>query len=129
MINKSKERQYENLVEQGIAVFSELESIVLSIKSNFVEEHRQDPRLTIEMVDKSLELLSSYTRRFKGYKDRSKSEWSLEKDIDYVSQTIQSFFRKFDNPFLGSQRWYQRIVQLQDQLSEQARKLDHLIEK
>ncbi|PZX17950.1 hypothetical protein LX69_01366 [Breznakibacter xylanolyticus] len=129
MMNKSKEKQYEDIVEQSIGVFSELETIVLSIKNNFIEEQRQDPRLTIEMVDKSLELLSSYLARFRGYQDRSKSEWSLEKDIDYVSQTIQSFFRKFDNPFLGSERWYQRIVQLQDQLSEQARELDSLIEE
>ncbi|WP_111445059.1 hypothetical protein [Breznakibacter xylanolyticus] len=128
-MNKSKEKQYEDIVEQSIGVFSELETIVLSIKNNFIEEQRQDPRLTIEMVDKSLELLSSYLARFRGYQDRSKSEWSLEKDIDYVSQTIQSFFRKFDNPFLGSERWYQRIVQLQDQLSEQARELDSLIEE
>lgn len=129
MMNKSKEKQYEDLVEQGIGIFSELESIVLSIKNNFIEEQRQDPRLTIEMVDKSLELLSSYLTRFRGYQDRSKSEWPLEKDIDYVSQTIQSFFRKFDNPFLGSERWYQRIVQLQNQLSEQSRELDSLIDK
>ena len=127
MINKSKEKQYENLVKQGTDIFSELESIVTSIKNNFIEEQRQDPRLTIEIVDNSLDLLSSYVKKFRNYQDRTKSEWPLEKDIDYVSQTIQSFFRKFDNPFLGSQKWYQRIKYLEYSLTELSIELDKML--
>jgi len=126
-MSEIKEQQYKNLVEQALVQFSELESIVLSIKISFKEENEQDPRLTINIVDNRIDVLSSYVKRFKSYQDREKSDSSIEKDSDYVSQSIQSFFRKFDNPFLGSQKWYQRIKQIENQLTNISIELDKLV--
>ena len=42
MMIKSKEKQYGDLVSKAIEVFSEIESIVISSRNNFVTEKKQD---------------------------------------------------------------------------------------
>ena len=121
MTNRDK---YNQLLERIDGIFNELRAIVESIKLDFDEEKRQDPRLTIEIVDFHLAIIKKYCGPPQG---RLESTWSLERDLHYTIQTISGFHREFDNPFLGSQRWYQRMNQLQDQLSEQYRDLHNLI--
>jgi hypothetical protein len=119
-----KRVKYDQILDRISSIFQELNTIVESIKNDFEEENRQDPGLTMTIVDYHLNIVKKYNRTYQG---RKETDWSLEKELKYTRQNISSFHREFDNPFLGSERWYQRIVQLQDQLSELARELDKLI--
>lgn len=124
---------YDQILANITEIYQELSSIVETIKSDFEVEHRQDPGLNISIVNHHLEIINGYHGSFRNrIKNRAANTyqgWSLERQIKSARQEIGSFHREFDNPFLGSERWYQRIVQLQGQLSEQARVLDGLIEK
>ena len=117
--------KYNLILETKDSIFQEFCMIVESIKNDFQEEKKQDPELTMQIVDRNLDLVREYHR---SYHNRPESNWNLERDLNYTRQNIRSFHREFDNPFLRSQRWYQRITKLQEQLSEQARELDKLIE-
>lgn len=125
--------EYDQILANITEIYQEFSSIIEAIKSDFKEENRQDPGLTMSIVNHHLEMINSYygsfQNRIKNRAENTYQGWSLERQIKSARQEISSFHREFDNPFLGSQRWYQRIVQLQDQLSEQARALDSLIEK
>jgi hypothetical protein len=123
---QDKEIIYQETLASIVSILYELTFIVVNIKEDFVIEQKQDPRLTSEMIDNRLELLRSSVNSFRSYAKR-KMSWSLEKYCRYVKDSIQSFHREFDNPFLGSDRWYQRIIHLQDLLTEQAKELDKLI--
>lgn len=122
------EEHFEVIMGKIIKIFKELKLIVTDIKENFVDEYAQDPRLNLKIVNSNIDLISSTIVSFRSYKNRNESSWSLETDIKYISQKIGSFFIQFDNPFLGSQKWYQRIVQLLDQLMQESRELDRLLD-
>jgi len=122
------EERFDIIMGKVVGIFQELELIVSEIKADFTTESAQDPRLSLKVVNNSLELASSCVKRFQSYRQRNESTWSLEKDINYIRQKLRSFYRQFDNPFLGSERWYQRIVQLLDQLSEESRELGRILE-
>lgn len=119
-----KRGKYDLILDRISSIFQELCTIVESIKNDFEEENRQDPGLTMTIVDYHLDIVKKYNRTYQG---RKETGWSLEKELKFTRQNISSFHREFDNPFLGSQNYYQRIVQLQGQLTEQARELDSLI--
>ncbi len=121
-----KEKHYDAILEKIVAIFKELHLIVEEINGNFEEEQRQDPRLSRKIVESRIELTKSCVERFSSYRKRSQSSWSIEKDIGYVRQSIQSFYREFDNPFLGSHTWYQRISQLIQFLSDESRELQRI---
>lgn len=118
--------KYNQILERIGAIFQEFCMIIESIKHNFEEEKKQDLGLTMQIVDYHLNIVRKYN---KIYQNRVKTGWNLEKDLNYTRQNIRSFHREFDNPFLKSERWYQRIIQLQQQLSEQVRELDKLIDE
>ena len=124
--------KYDQVLANITEIYQEFSSIVETIKSDFEEENRQDPGLTMSIVNYHLEMINSYygsfQNRIKNRAENTYQDWSLERQIKSSRQKISSFHREFDNPFLGSERWYQRIVQLQGQLSEQARELDRLLE-
>lgn len=121
-----KKGKYNQIINRISSILQELCTIVESIKNDFEEENRQDPGLTMTIVNHHLDIVKKYNRAYQG---RKETGWSLEKELKYTRQNIRSFHREFDNPFLRSERWYQRIVQLQEQLTEQARELDSLIEE
>lgn len=127
----TKREKYNQTLNNIGAIFHELYYIVEVIKNDFEEENRQDPGLTMTIVNYHLDIIKKYNSAFQSRilnQDVIANQgWSLEKQIKSSSQKISSFHREFDNPFLGSERWYQRIVQLQGQLTEQARELDKLI--
>jgi len=126
---QDKELRFKKIVDSIVEIFSELESIVQAIKDDFTEERKLDPRLTMNIVDQCLGIVSNRLNLFKSSRKIEESKWPFEKDIKYLHDRIRSFYREFDNPFLGSQRWYQRIRQLEDQLSEQSSELEKLIEQ
>lgn len=114
-----------NIIRNRVgSIFKEFEFIVESIKSNFEEEQKQHPRLTMKVVDYHLDIVQRYASRYVKAADSTRS---VEENIESVSQSINSFYREFDNPFRGSERWYQRIIHLFDQLTEEGRELDKLL--
>ena len=118
--------EYFTIIRKKIGVvFSEFLFIVEAIKDNFEEEQKQHPRLTMKVVDYHLDIVKRYASRYHYPLDKTRS---LNENIKSISQSISSFYREFDNPFRGSERWYQRINQLFDQLSEESRELDRLLE-
>lgn len=119
--------EFERSCDRIASLFSELAAIILTIKNEFKQEHKQDPGLTIEIVNDRLNMVSSYEKNFLGYKKREMSNWSLEKYINYSIQYLYSFFRIFDNPFLGSQKWYQKIVELISRLSSETSILENIL--
>lgn len=125
--------QYDQILVNIAEIYHELYSIIETIRSDFEEESRQDPCLTMPIVNYHLDIIKNYYVSFQNRINNRIANtyqgWSLEKQIESSRQEIRSFHREFDNPFLGSQRWYQKITRLQDQLTEQARELDTLIEK
>ena len=122
------DQHYEIILTRIITIFDELEFIVSDIKSNYELEKLQDQRLTLEIVNDAYRIVHSTKQRFESYRKRANYNWSIKKYIDYVQQRLSSFYREFDNPFLGSERWYQRIVQLQNLLSQESRELGRLLE-
>ena len=121
-----KETEYQKSCDRIAAIFSELTDIITTIKKEFEQESAQDPQLTIEIINSSLKIVSFNAKSFSGYKKRTKIEWSLEKYIQYSRDSLQSFFREFDNPFLGSQKWSQRINELIILLSAESRGLGNI---
>jgi hypothetical protein len=99
-----KEIEYEMSCDRIAAIFSGLTDIIKTIKEEFEQESAQDPQLTIEIVNSRLKMVSFNAKSFLGYKERMKTEWSLEKYIQYSRDSLHSFFREFDNPFSGSQK-------------------------
>lgn len=108
-------------------IFIELKGIIATIKNDFENERSHDTQLTMEIIDDSLKIVSYNAISFLNYKKRSKKEWSLEKYIQYLIDSIHSFFREFDNPFLGSIKWTPRISQLLNMLSDESRKLGKIL--
>lgn len=121
-----KDKHYDAILDKIVAIFKELHLIVNEINRNFEEEQRQDPRLSKKIVESKIELTRSCIERFSYYRIRSQPSWSIDKYISYVRQNIQSFYREFDNPFLGSHVWYQRITQLIHLLSDESRELQKI---
>lgn len=107
------------------SIFKEFVFIVESIIDNFEEEQKQHPRLTKKIVDYHLDIVKRYASRYDYQPDETRT---VDENIKSISLSISSFFREFDNPFRGSQRWYQRIIQLLDQLAEEGRELDRLLD-
>lgn len=127
MMNRAK---YNQILGNVSLAFQELYSIVEAIKNDFEEENRQDPGLTITVVTHHLNIVKKYRDAFQDRidnpEDGAYQSWTLDRMIKSSSQKISSFHREFDNPFLCSERWYQRIVALQRRLLEQAKMLDQL---
>ena len=117
--------KYNQVLWKLRSIFHELTTIIETIKDDFEEENRQDPRLTMAVVDFHLDIIRKYSSV---YQENKKSEWEFMKELKSTRQNISSFHREFDNPFLGSQKWYQRIVELLYQLADQGMELDKLIE-
>ena len=118
--------EYFKIIRSKVGtIFKEFVFIVESIKDNFEEEQRQHPRLTMRVVDYHLDIVRRYASEYNYQSDETRT---IDENISSVSQSISSFYREFDNPFRGSERWYQRIIQLLDQLAEEGRELDRLIE-
>jgi hypothetical protein len=120
--------EYNKVLDRIAVIFQELFEIVTAIKKDFDIEHRDDPYLTTVIVDFHLDVIEKYFLRYNGKSIRS-TGWSLEKDLVSTKQNLRSFNREFDNPFLKSKRWYQRIVQLLGELSKESRRLDELIKE
>ncbi len=121
-----KREDHYCLIRNKIAsIFSELLLIVEAIKDDFEKENRQHPRLTMKVVNYHLDIVRRHQSHYHGSSDK---DLPIDKLIQSTSRSISSFYREFDNPFRGSQRWYQRIVQLLDQLSQESRELDRLLE-
>jgi hypothetical protein len=120
------EAKYNQILERLGAIFEEFFMVINSIKNDFDSEKKQDPGLTMKIVDYHIGMVQKYNKL---YQNRIETGWDLEKKLNYTRQNIRSFNREFDNPFLGSQQWYQKIIQLQEQLSEQARELDKLMKE
>lgn len=121
-----KEVEYEKICDRISLIFSELADIINAMKSNFHEEHAQDPQLNIEIINRSLKNVTFNAQAFLGYKKRTKTNWSLEKYIEYTKDDLLSFFREFDNPFLGSRKWTARIKELLIMLSTEYDELEKL---
>lgn len=121
-----KEKEYENACDRIVKIFMELTEVIATIRDDFDNERIQDSQLTMTIIDNSLKMVSNNASSFLGYKKRSKKEWSLEKYIQYVRDSLHSFFREFDNPFLSSARWTPRIEELLNKLSHESRLLDNL---
>jgi hypothetical protein len=119
---------YNKACHQIVHVFSELENIVLTIEHDFAEERKQDPQLNIEIVKDRLQMVSSYKNIFLDYIDRVKPDWGLQKYVEQSIRNLSSFFRGFDNPFLGSTKWTLRINELLISLSREWDALETLRE-
>lgn len=78
----------------------------------------------MKIVDYHLNIAKQYAG---SYTNRVDTGWSLEKNIKYTKEDLRSFYREFDNPFRGSERWYQRILELFDQMSQESRELERLL--
>jgi hypothetical protein len=123
----NKDREFEICCARIAATFAELTAIVKAIKDDFDSEHASDPRLTIQMVDSRLKIVSFKTDEFIGLKARSKLNWSLQKYTTYAMETLSGFFWEFDNPFLGSTKWAQKIEELLNILSDERRNLQAML--
>lgn len=122
----NREEYYKIILKKVGIIFSEFLFIVESIKDNFEEEQKQHPALTMKVVDYHLNIVKQYAN---SYTNRIDTGWTLEKNIKYTKEDLRSFYREFDNPFRGSQRWYQRILELFDQMSQESRELERLLNK
>jgi hypothetical protein len=121
-----KEIEYEKICDKVSSIFFELAETVDAIRDNFQEEHLQDPQLNLEIINRSIKSVTFNAQAFLGYKKRMKTNWSLEKYIEYAKEDLLSFFREFDNPFLGSRKWTVRIKCLLETLSTEYDKLENL---
>ncbi len=120
----NKKSIYKNIFREIGVVFVELYQIIEAIKENFDEEKKQDPELTIKMIDYHSGIVKKY---MDSYQNRIEVNWDFEKQLRYTKENLRSFNREFDNPFLRSERWFQRINGLIDKLSNKSRELDSLL--
>lgn len=119
--------RYDKTCHQIVQLFSELENIVLNIEHDFAAEHKQDPQLRIEIVKDRLQMVSLYKNLFLDYIDRVKRDWSLQKYVEQSIGNLSSFFRGFDNPFLGSTKWTVKIDEILNALSKEWDALEALV--
>ena len=122
-----EEADYNKTCHQIVQIFSKLENIILTIERDFADEHKRDPQLKIEIVKDRLQLVSSYKNIFLDYIDRAKPDWRLQTYVEHSIRNLSSFFRGFDNPFLGSTKWTLRISELLESLSKEWDALEVLI--
>lgn len=120
------EIEFEKICDRVSLIFSELADIISTIKNNFYEECAQDPQLNLEIINRSLNSVSFNAKAFLGYKKLTNTSWSLAKYIEYTKDDLLSFFREFDNPFLGSTKWTFRIKELLTMLSTEYDELEKL---
>jgi hypothetical protein len=118
---------YKDVLADIATLFDELYKIVRTIKDEFVDENKQHPALTIKIVNYHLEIVKKYRDSYQNnYLD---TRWTVEKNIKYTKEDLRSFYREFENPFVGSQKWYQKINDLMSQLSEKSGLLDLILQQ
>jgi hypothetical protein len=120
--------EYNQALDRIAIIFQELHEIVLAIKDDFVNEHSNDPNLSMRVVDFYLAIAEKYFVLYQGKSKRS-TGWSLAKDLMSTRQNLRSFNREFEDPFFKSRRWGQRINQLSEELSKEATRIDELINR
>ncbi len=108
------------------SIFMELHMITDLIRADFNNEKRELPHLTIPMIDNYLQIIESSERAFIHFTQIG-IENIDEKSV--IKNSLTSFFRAFENPFLGSERWHLRILQLIEQLSYESIELDNILQK
>lgn len=123
----TRETIYKDVLADVAKIFDELYAIIRTIRDEFIEENKQHPALTIQIVNHHLSIVKKYRDSYQG--NAIDARWTLEKNIKYSKEDLRGFFREFENPFLGSQKWYQRINELMSQLSEKSRTLDIMLQQ
>lgn len=123
----TRETIYKDILADIAKIFDELYKIIKTIKDEFVKENKQHPALTIEIVNYHLDIVKKYRDSYQN--NDLDTRWTLEKNIKYTKEDLRGFYREFENPFFGSQKWYQKINGLMSQLSENARSLDLILQQ
>lgn len=119
----NNELKFKRSIQLLDTLFSELDSIIADIEHRFDEEKEQHPALTVEIVSYYHKIVKRYQRY---YSDFPRGKRSLNEQVDWVRQDIMGFNRQFENPFLGSKKWYQRINAIQSELAQVSRGLKEL---
>lgn len=102
-------------------VFRRLKRIMFEVETDIDAERRQTPVLTPAIVRDRIGLLEG---RQKLYEECIDPSWTEARRRDYAVSNLISFFRQFDNPMLGSNKWYQEIESLLRELEDVVRRFE-----
>ncbi len=122
-----KEEYYHLILEKISTIFSELEFIGQAIRYELENGNPNNLSLKLNEVNYYNGIILNYSNHFKNSL-LGKSDWEYKKRVDYSARKLSSFFRQFESVFFGTERWYQRVVLLMEQLSKESRELDRLLE-
>lgn len=122
-----KEKYYKIVLEKISSIFSELNFIGSSIYNEI--EGGNSNRITLKSneVKNYLEIIRKNDKYFHKCLQGEESNWSLEKRVDYNVSIISSFKRQFEAVYFGTEKWYQRVYSLMNQLSDESRQLKKLL--
>lgn len=124
----SMEKYYKIILEKINSIFSELNFIGSSIQDELESGNPNNVSLKLNEVKYYLGVVRQNDKYFHKCIEGTNNDWDLIKKIEYNIDKISSFNRQFEAVFFGTEKWYQRVVSLLDQLSEESRELGRLLE-
>lgn len=99
-------------IQKTIFLFEDLESILDIAKQNIEKEKLSAPYLTIKILENYISIVKIIRLNFENLYLMKTSEM----DLNRINGWIAGFSRSFENPLLNSEDWYQKIVEIQQEL-------------
>jgi hypothetical protein len=119
------EQRFYLCIQKTSLLFKDLELILSIAKLNIEKEKLSAPYLTTRILDNYLSIIVEYRLCFENLYLIAISEM----DVNKINGWIAGFSRSFENPLLNSEEWYQKIVEIQQELNQNFREINDFLSK
>lgn len=111
------------VIQKTILLFKELELILKIAKQNIEKEKLTTPYLSLALLDNYIDIVKNYRLNFENLNTIKISEMNL----NTINGWVVGFGRSFENPLLNSEDWYQKIVTIERELSQNFREINDFL--